>query len=180
VLSVLIVCFFAVALYQRDPPRPPHGQARSGIGDTASRSVPATRPSSVKAVSTRTAQSATAPREGPERPIALASDSSIKSVERVPEAGVHLDGADSVGFQGSNNGRRIGGPRRPESAFTVVVANETLEDIARRVYGSSDLADSLWRSNRDALSRKESPLAAGMVLRTPVIRSAKIGGPTNW
>ena len=169
VLSVLIVCFFAVALYERDPPRSSHGQARSGIGESVSRSGPATSPSSLEASSPGPAQSANARRELPARRIALASDSSITAFEPAPAPGVHSGGADSVRFDGSNNLQRIDGARRPASAFTVVVANETLKDVAARVYGSSDLADSLWRANRDALSRRESPLAAGMVLRTPVV-----------
>jgi nucleoid-associated protein YgaU len=44
---------------------------------------------------------------------------------------------------------------------------ETLEDVAIRVYGSTDQVDLLWRANRDLLPRKNSPLNAGAVLRTP-------------
>lgn len=53
------------------------------------------------------------------------------------------------------------------SAFTTVEDGETLEDVARRVYGSVDQAELLWRVNRDLLPRRSSPLAAGSVLRTP-------------
>jgi len=44
---------------------------------------------------------------------------------------------------------------------------ETLEDVTLRIYGSSDQLDLLWRANRDLLPRKNSPLSAGTVLRTP-------------
>jgi nucleoid-associated protein YgaU len=55
----------------------------------------------------------------------------------------------------------------PPSAFTVVQAAETIEDVALRVYGTTAEAEALWRANRDALPRKNSPLLAGMMLRTP-------------
>ncbi len=55
----------------------------------------------------------------------------------------------------------------PRSAFTVVRKDETLRDVAVRVYGSADQLDSLWRANRDLLPRADSPLPAGSVLRTP-------------
>ena len=60
--------------------------------------------------------------------------------------------------------------RRPASAFTIVEADESLEDVAKRIYGSGLHVDPLWRANRDTLTRKDSPLAAGMVLRTPTLR----------
>ena len=44
---------------------------------------------------------------------------------------------------------------------------ESLEDVAIRVYGSSDPVDTLWRANRDLLPHRDSPLSAGAVLRTP-------------
>ena len=53
------------------------------------------------------------------------------------------------------------------SAFTSVLEGETLQDVAIRIYGSSDQLDLLWRANRDVLPRKNSPLSAGAVLRTP-------------
>jgi hypothetical protein len=167
VLSVLIVCFFAVALYQRDPPRPPHGRARSDDG--VSRSGPSASSSSIQPASTNSAQPGSGWREVQARPIALGSDSSIPAFKPAPATTARSGGADSFRSEGLSNAQRIDGARRPASAFTVVVANETLQDISRRVYGSSDLVESLWRANRDALSQKESPLTAGMVLRTPTL-----------
>ena len=65
-------------------------------------------------------------------------------------------------------GQAVGRTRR--SAFTVTLPSETVEDVCVRVYGTKDLADSLWRSNRDTLPRRDSPLEAGTLLRTPELR----------
>jgi hypothetical protein len=65
--------------------------------------------------------------------------------------------------------------REPRSAFTVVEADETIEDVALRVYGKAEKSERLWRANRDSLARKDSPLARGMVLRTPSLRQAMVG-----
>jgi len=65
---------------------------------------------------------------------------------------------------------RAGVAKQPRAAFTVVSAAETIQDVALRVYGTTEQVDSLWRANRDALPHKDSPLATGMVLRTPTIR----------
>jgi hypothetical protein len=54
-------------------------------------------------------------------------------------------------------------------AVTVVEADETMADVAVRVYGTSDHALTLWRANRDALPRMDTPLSAGMLLRTPPV-----------
>ncbi len=60
--------------------------------------------------------------------------------------------------------------RQPRSAFTVVETNETITDVAVRVYGTAEEADVLWRANRDAMPRQDSPLAPGTLLRTPMVR----------
>jgi hypothetical protein len=57
--------------------------------------------------------------------------------------------------------------RGSRSAFTVVSPGETIEDVSLRVYGTFEESDTLWRANRDALARKDSPLSPGMLLRTP-------------
>jgi hypothetical protein len=62
---------------------------------------------------------------------------------------------------------RQGRAHSPRFAFTVVEEGETIWDVALRVYGSTGQADTLWRANRDALARKDSPLLAGTLLRTP-------------
>jgi hypothetical protein len=175
VLSVLIVCFFAVALYQRDPPRPPHGSARSTAAGAIARSASTpprgpSRPFSGQSESAELVKSVSRRSEVPARPIASTSDRSIATSQRVLARSSRTPDMGFVGPDGSKTGERIEAARQPGSAFTVVLANETLQDVACRVYGSGALADSLWRSNRDALSRRESPLSEGMVLRTPVVR----------
>lgn len=53
------------------------------------------------------------------------------------------------------------------SPFTVAAAGETIADVSRRVYGSTDQAELLWRANRDLLRERDTPIAPGTVLRTP-------------
>jgi hypothetical protein len=60
--------------------------------------------------------------------------------------------------------------RRPHSGFTVVEADETIADVAMRIYGSTDEVESLWQANRDSLPRKDTPISSGMLLRTPRVR----------
>ncbi|MGE3818388.1 MAG: hypothetical protein AB7I30_03060 [Isosphaeraceae bacterium] len=57
--------------------------------------------------------------------------------------------------------------REPRSAFTQVLAGESLADLAKRVYGSTDELEALWRANRDTLDHIESPIPEGAMLRTP-------------
>jgi hypothetical protein len=51
--------------------------------------------------------------------------------------------------------------------FTTVREGETLEAVARRVYGSDDALHALWLANRDRLESAEAPVATGSILRTP-------------
>ena len=53
------------------------------------------------------------------------------------------------------------------SPFTVAVAGETIADVSRRIYGSTDQVELLWRANRDLLGERDTPIAPGTVLRTP-------------
>jgi nucleoid-associated protein YgaU len=174
VLSVLIVCFFAVALYQRDPPRPPRGSARSTAAGAIARSASTpprgpSRPFSGQSESAELVKPVSGRSEVPARPIASTSDRSIGTSHRVLARSLRAPDMGFVGPDGSRTGEPIEAARQPGSAFTIVDADETLEDVARRIYGSGAVADSLWRANRDALSRRDSQLSAGMVLRTPVL-----------
>jgi hypothetical protein len=58
---------------------------------------------------------------------------------------------------------------QPRAAFTVVERDETIGDVAVRIYGSIDALDVLWRANRDLLPQKDSPLSPGTFLRTPSV-----------
>jgi hypothetical protein len=55
----------------------------------------------------------------------------------------------------------------PREPFTKVEENETLKDVALRVYGTTDDMNDLWKANRDQLESSSSPLRSGMILRTP-------------
>jgi hypothetical protein len=135
VLSVLIVCFFAVALFKRDLPRTQVKQARSSLRKPRAGSavVPSALPGTRSAL-----------RDGPARIDA----SKQTAATRTPKP-AH--------------------PLAPRSAFTVTEPRETIEDVASRVYGTIDVADALWRANRDALPKRNMALSAGMLLRTPNI-----------
>jgi nucleoid-associated protein YgaU len=174
-LSVMIVCFFAVALYQRDPPRSPGWGPRSASADAIGRSgsLPLrgqSRSSPGQPETVELVRAASARREINPQPPAVTSAASLADSKRLPGRSARPRGADSNGSVGARVGVRAEALRQPGSAFTVVEADETLEDVARRVYGSNAHVDSLWRANRDALSRKDAPLTGGMVLRTPIIR----------
>jgi len=174
-LSVIIVCFFAVALYQRDPPRSPGGGSWSASADAIGRSgsVPPRGPSRSTPGQPETVElvhTASARREIKPQPAGVTAAASLTDSKRLPARSARKPGVRSNGSSGAREGVHADDLRQPGSAFTIVEADETLEDVARRVYGSGTHVESLWRANRDALSRKDAPLTGGMVLRTPIIR----------
>jgi hypothetical protein len=202
VLSVLIVCFFAVALFERDVPVS-HRKRASAFGRDmgAGRSITSTSGASQlisRKVLTRQEQ-ALQPGGISSLPRARSSTDN----KDIVTAGVTLDKTSSrpegrngaaqpspVAFNprigGSANQaigrssrrplarpavagatRRLGVEHSSGRAFTTVSSSETLEDVSSRVYGTPELADLLWRANRDALSKRDCPLTDGMLLRTP-------------
>ena len=56
---------------------------------------------------------------------------------------------------------------RAREAFTQIGEGETLDDVARRVYGTTEQVPLLRRANRDVLSPGTTTVAAGTLLRTP-------------
>jgi hypothetical protein len=146
-LSVLIVVFFAVALYPPDHPPP----------------APAARPP-VEPVKPLDAHPP-APEDQP-APVA-APDVPARPV--VPEAPrVEPDQNEPAARAPSPAPQRSTPPEEPRGAFTQVREGETLADVALRVYGAGDDAvRALWLANRDLLDRADAPLRAGSVLRTP-------------
>lgn len=58
-------------------------------------------------------------------------------------------------------------PRIPASSFAEVLADETLAEVAVRVYGTARVAENLWRANRDQVVDRSGALVAGTWLRTP-------------
>jgi nucleoid-associated protein YgaU len=175
VLSVLIVCFFAVALFQRDPPR--SARAKSGRGETEL----SPRTASVSEdVRVKRSKELPEPSQPPKRIAARrdvkahspsgSGDASIAQVQPAPTRSRVVREAASIVNTGLKTADSAGLVRAPVSAFTVVQANETIRDVAVRVYGSSEHVGTLWRANRDALPLSDSPLSSGIVLRTPSVR----------
>ena len=176
VFSVSIVCFFAVALFQRDAPHP--GRARSAPGHTklspGSASVtegvvqvkrPTELPESPQPLKAAEARRDVRPHLGPG-----SQDASIARVPSTPARSHRDRDAAPIVTAGFTSADSVDLVRQPDSAFTVVRDNETIQDVAVRIYGSNDHVGMLWRANRDALPLLNSPLSSGIVLRTPSIR----------
>jgi hypothetical protein len=170
VLSVLIVCFFAVALFQRDPPR--SARARSGLGESEKSPRAATVTEDVQVKRSTATDEPRQPRQvAGGRPLVTGSEDA--SIARVQPASTGAHGAQEatpIVTAGLKTTAPVEPGREPVTAFIVVQANETIQDVALRVYGSSAHAAALWRANRDALPGLDSPLSSGMVLRTPSVR----------
>jgi hypothetical protein len=204
VYSFLIVCFFAVALFQPDGARSAGGRSRLGPNEAAARLRQGSRSGRDRGASKRSEQTARDGNSSTPRTIASAqprgsSAQAGAGVALLPSptgsAALNAHGDRSAGepASGSPNApvqrasarsdrgqsgttraraaasevERSVGAREPRSAFTVAEHDETIDDVAVRVYGTSDKADALWRANRDTLPRKDSPLSPGMLLRTP-------------
>jgi nucleoid-associated protein YgaU len=174
-LSVAIVCFFAVALYQHDPPHTRDGRSRSRSADAIARSGSAPprepkRSTSTRADAVERVHSVSVRTVREPQPVPPALRPSLVSATHPPGPSVHRRAAYPAGSDQATKDEPIEVARRPASPFTIVEADESLEDVAKRIYGSGIHRDSLWRANRDTLTRKDSPLATGMVLRTPTLR----------
>jgi hypothetical protein len=184
VLSVLIVCFFAVALFEHEPsrgrmrarpalPLPTRGsseEARLPARDDRSRP-----PGALASGSRRTAAGFVQPDPRPrsvrgDRIATPTSDAPVPAVRATDRSLDRLAGH-VRGSVETNRSRGLSDHGdRPRSAFTLVREDETIADVALRIYGNTDEADALWRANRDAIPRKDSPLAPGTLLRTPHLR----------
>jgi hypothetical protein len=159
-LSVLVVVFFAVALYplERKPaspvpellsseplksPRPagPPPEPTPGVPLTEPPALPTDEPPHVAAGEPTPGPSPA--KHATSTAIATSAPPRVRVVSRT---------------------RALSAPR---SAFTLVVDGESLDDVAARVYGTTEKAEWLWLSNRDLIARKDASLHAGMLLRTP-------------
>jgi nucleoid-associated protein YgaU len=211
VLSVLIVCFFGVALFQRDLPRSHAGRGRTAARDSVGRTSPGRLPALGRAGSgqsetgkqaSRSPAPAPARRElaslpgersatdGKNRAALGASDPKEGALGRPVRETTRQRGSGPPPGQfqqasvrssrlrqpsvpepvAARRPQRMASARGPRSAFTVVERSETIEDVSSRVYGTTLLADSIWRANRDTLPQRDSPLSTGMLLRTPSVR----------
>jgi nucleoid-associated protein YgaU len=214
-LSVSIVCFFAVALYQRDfdsgrsangggsrpsaSRREPTQSARVGIAAADRAGVPAGGRSAAMARPAPILRPAPAPSAAvdptaPPVPIPPSGTSRAVATDRVHAPGDPLrDGpARSSSLGAPLPAIRIvsdrSGPARPSRSlshhvppatarssgvklarapFTIVGSGETLSDVARRIYGTGDEAEWLWRANRDLVGEPGATVPPGTVLRTP-------------
>jgi nucleoid-associated protein YgaU len=175
VLSVLIVCFFAVALFQRDPPH--SARARSGLGGTELSPHTASVTADVQVIRAterpelvQSSKVAGTLHAFESHRAAAPEKAAIARVQQASARSPAVSEASSIVTAGLKSADHVNPVREPVSAFTVVQANETIRDVAVRVYGSSEHIGALWRANRDALPMLDSPLSSGVVLRTPSVR----------
>lgn len=167
-LSVLTVIFFAVVLYQPDrSPAPPGAGVVAAPVETVEARPPVEAPEPVftRAVlpdpveTSRRVLTPAAKQVSAARPVAVAPKVKPAADERAPAVALTRPVS-----------RRATPPvmkPEPRTAFTQARTGESLEDVASRVYGSSDAAKTLWLSNRDILDRADGPIRPGTLLRTP-------------
>ena len=172
ILSVLIVGFFAVALFPRQPAR-----ARQRAADPAESSparlepvadlAPAPTPHAVKP--------GTISRGGAPRPVALPATAARSRadgavIRKTSRTTVHSEPERLPLPKVSRLPVRPREAHQPAQPVTIVRADETIADVAFRVYGTTTQAEALWRANRDALPARDSRLVPGTLLRTPTLR----------
>jgi outer membrane biosynthesis protein TonB len=185
-LSVLVVGFFAIVLYQPErestfpqvpgslasepvqpsPPAPvPRPQRTSGVPPPETPTAPGPKPSSESNRSNVAHEPSAPPPSPPEIPIEPSPGVS-KARPDPPE----LETKVAIPTDPPPRVRAISRTRvvsAPWSAFTLVGDGESLDDVALRVYGTTEKSQWLWRANRDLIDRKDASLRAGMLLRTP-------------
>jgi nucleoid-associated protein YgaU len=173
-LSLLVVTFFAVALYQPD--------SRLQSSTARTKRSPVARPVEDRAAAGPLRQPDLS---APVAPEPTKPDSKV-ALARSRGAGIsqvqvtrHVDPLPAPAVEA----RKVIAPRNeptrppqgpstpsvtePRGAFTSVRSGETLPDVARRVYGPGGDAERLWKANRDLIEKKDSPLRPGTMLRTP-------------
>jgi hypothetical protein len=199
VLSVLIVCFFAVALFQHDSPRarakggrlptresvartspPTPGLARTGQARDQAPASRAPLPSGISSTpgdhsvhNGLTGAPSAAPYSGPVDVPTGHSAPPVAHGLNQPGEQIRqaLDRATgrTPGPVSARPPQKTSSARSRRSAFTTALESETIEDVSSRVYGTPEHGDLLWRANRDTLPQRNSPLSTGMLLRTPGI-----------
>ncbi len=70
--------------------------------------------------------------------------------------------------------------RRPEAPFTLSEPGETMLDVARRVYGTPEVAPALRQVNRDLIDRDDVPIRPGSALRTPPLDREEASEFASW
>ena len=148
-LSVLIVCFFAVALFPARPAaigrdgasdgrQPADAIARSGrdLGARRGASAVAQAEVGIEPVQARHRPAATMPAAAGRRRPPDASFASRRRTDAGSVSPARWRGIDRRPAPQSEDADR-GTLASPRSAFTIVEANETIEDVALRVYGTT-------------------------------------------
>ena len=201
ILSVLMVSFFAVALYPRDGPPPPRSAESSVVSPEAPGSAPPDPPPlptpgvpSFEAAEVASVEpgsksdpvpeprdkgrAETSPRPQPVTARSFQDRAEIMTgtVESPPGSSraalLTRPNPTTRPARAQNVSRRRAIiPPRLPTAFTTVGAGESLADVAIRVYGSPESAEMLWRANRDVIEQRDASLRAGMLLRTPSDRA---------
>jgi hypothetical protein len=190
-LSFALVVFFAIVLYQPEKPPVPSSPADSALGVPQESPPPQADPippvTPGEPLPELTSRAASAPSfplvrevEGfPENRIETIATQRPEPEERVrtslggtrsrAKSVRNTPGADSgpIATRVAPTTRRHVPERPPHDAFTLANEGETLRDVAIRIYGSEVEAEALWRLNRDLIGRKDVPLSAGTLLRTP-------------
>jgi hypothetical protein len=199
ILSVTIVCFFAVALYPRDSKSrklakqdgakgsAPFGieETRRGVasadgvagpGTTAPTPHPAAgRINSAKPIQARRTgldldDMKRRPADGPAESTAgrdRNGEAAVPAIRMASNRGIQA-GQSRPPTQGAAVvSTRVPDGRLGRAPFTVVGSGETIADVARRIYGTTDDAEALRRANLDILRGPAPPLAPGTVLHTP-------------
>ena len=145
-LSVLVVVFFAVALFE-----PEGGRPQRTAGETSAEPEPVEAHPPVPEPTRIEAPQAARP--GPVAmtkraiPVAKKANPPVVAARRVEPKSL--------------------APRAPAGPFTEALSGETLEDVAWRVYGSDRAVESLRKANRDLMRGEDVPLVAGALIRTP-------------
>jgi hypothetical protein len=153
-LSVLIVLFFAVALYQPDSPPPRPLPESPGVPVAGSETRPPT-PAGPPLLPTVAAR--------PHDPVGPKTPPLERSTTDLPRRAAATPRPLPVVHRPRPPVER----REPRGAFTESRAGESLADVAGRTYGTPDAAQTLWLANRDILDRPDVTLPAGTLLRTP-------------
>ena len=173
VLSVLIVAAFAILLHDKNPPPTNPQTPVREITDALPRSVPNIAPAST-ASRGRQAEGAPVPPPSPAKQgemVAVPITAPEKLAATAASGGLSPPPAEARSEGGKDEAKPEGArrptPSGPRPPFTVVGPGETLIDVARRIYGSTDATQAIWKANRDQLERIDSTLARGTLLRTP-------------
>jgi nucleoid-associated protein YgaU len=172
-LSGLIVGIFAVLLHDNSPPPPvPKAPAQDvsvaaasppGSGSSKPDAPPPIQPTRPRAIAESPAP---AEKASIALPAVVAPVIQVAGSEppRPPEPEARPRLADT---KAPVKPPKQPSPPSPRPSFAIVEPGESLADVARRVYGSKDATEALWKANRDQVERIDSPLAQGTLLRTP-------------